>query len=96
MTTRWGFDQEERQAVAMKAQQSYSISRQNAERIGKLETDLADARANIEAMSETIGRLMDRCRAMMSRIEILESIDKPPKKEARLSRQTRELQDGRS
>lgn len=97
MTQRWGHDQEERQACTKKAQDAYSIARQAMERIGKLEQDLTETRAELLVAQEYAGRAVDRLRALVVRVEALESIDTTPKKDARVKslKAAQELPHGR-
>jgi hypothetical protein len=47
MTQRWGKDQEERSAVALKAQSAYSTARQAMEKITGLEATIAELREEL-------------------------------------------------
>lgn len=64
MTHRWGKDQEERAAVAQKAQASYSIARQAMEKIAALESvvialrqDLTESQGECALLAEQVERL---------------------------------------
>lgn len=61
MVQRWGKDQEERSAVALKAQSAYSTARQAMEKITGLEATIAELREELTderaARAATLSRL---------------------------------------
>lgn len=74
---RWGKDAEERSAVALKAQDSYSIARQAMGRVEALEARLTAMEEELAANDATIGRLQRRVAALEA-----EPIDETHKKVA--------------
>jgi hypothetical protein len=73
----WGKDDEERSAVALKAQSAYAAARQAMEKITGVEVLVASLREELVSSREETGRLLARVRA-------LEAVDTMPKKMPRI------------
>jgi hypothetical protein len=77
MTQRWGHDQEERSAVAKKAQDAYAASRQSLERCAGLEGIVALLREDLAEVRRANAVLLRRVDAMN-----VESLAEPKRRKA--------------
>ena len=83
MTHRWGHDQQERSAVAQKAQDSYAISRQAMEKIRVSDERSAGLSVEVEDLRAEVAGLQRRLALLERQFEAAtEPVAKRPKKAA--------------